>query len=164
MRFEGRSDGTVRIKHLVFTRSDDDDRDAVCRAQALAANRQYVNTWRIELKICQTQRWFIAEQGGAPSPVLGNVATGREEICPFSSATLVCAYREGRPPHLAGARPPITLFVPHLCPVRHSFLHFMDRKLRLKEVKSLAQGRSPISSRAGSHPGLLNARFQRVVI
>lgn len=52
---------------------------------------KYINTWRIELKLCQTQRGFIAEQGGAPSLVLGNVATGQEEICLVSSATPTCA-------------------------------------------------------------------------
>lgn len=52
---------------------------------------KYINTWRIELKLCQTQRGFIAEQGGAPSLVLGNVATGQEEICPVSSTTPTCA-------------------------------------------------------------------------
>lgn len=43
---------------------------------------KYINTWRIGLKLCQTF---------APSLVLGNVATGQEEICPVSSATPTCA-------------------------------------------------------------------------
>lgn len=73
----------------------------------------------------------------------------------------VCVCREL--PRLAGSHPPVTLFSPHIFPARDSFLRFTDRKLRLKEVKSLAQGHLPVSGRAGSLLGLLNARFQQVV-
>lgn len=52
---------------------------------------------------------------------------------------------------------------PFLASAPRDFLHLADRKWRLKEVKSLAQGHLSVNDRARSYLGLSTARFQQVV-